>query len=62
LKSSVYSDENHGDETRGKIHALLTDHQKELEKAMLKREHNGEENRRSTPPAIASPEPSSSPS
>src|ERR1700741_4081064 len=49
-------------ETHSKIHALLTDHQKELEKAMLQREHNGGENRRSTPPAAASPEPSSSPS
>jgi periplasmic protein CpxP/Spy len=35
------------DETHRKIHALLTDHQKELEKAMQQREHNGEENRRS---------------
>jgi periplasmic protein CpxP/Spy len=51
------------DETHGKIHALLTDHQKELEKAMQQREHNGGENRRSIPPpAAASPEPSSSPS
>jgi hypothetical protein len=51
------------DETHGEIHALLTDHQKELEKAMLQREHNGGENRRSTPPPAApSPEPSSSPS
>ncbi len=33
------------DETHRKIHALLTDHQKELEKAMQQREHNGEENR-----------------
>ena len=48
------------DETHAKIHALLTDHQKELEKAMLQREHNGVENRRSTPPAVASPEPSPS--
>jgi len=48
------------DETHDKIHALLTDHQKELEKAMVQREHNGGENRRSTPPAVASPEPSSS--
>jgi K+-sensing histidine kinase KdpD len=39
------------DETHRKIHALLTDHQKELEKAMKHREHNGEENRRSAPPA-----------
>src|ERR1700689_2618666 len=46
------------DETHGKIHALLTDHQKELEKAMQQREHNGGENRRSSP-AVASPEPSS---
>jgi periplasmic protein CpxP/Spy len=29
------------DETHRKIHALLTDHQKELEKAMQQREHNG---------------------
>ena len=48
------------DETHRNIHALLTDHQKELEKAMQQREHNGEENRRSDPPAAASPEPSSS--
>jgi periplasmic protein CpxP/Spy len=47
------------DETHRKIHALLTDHQKELEKAMQQREHNGGENRRSAPPAAASPEPSS---
>ena len=50
------------DETHRQIHALLTDHQKELEKAMQQREHNGGENRRSAPPAAASPEPSSSPS
>ena len=48
------------DETHREIHALLTDHQKELEKAMVQREHHGEENRRSAPPAAASPEPSSS--
>jgi len=48
------------DETHSEIHALLTDHQKELEKAMQQREHNGEENRRSAPPAGASPEPSPS--
>jgi periplasmic protein CpxP/Spy len=48
------------DETHGKIHALLTDHQKELEKTMQQREHKGEENRRSTRPAVDSPEPSSS--
>jgi hypothetical protein len=44
------------DETHRQIHALLTDHQKELEKAMQRREHNG---RRSAPPAAASPAPSS---
>ena len=48
------------DDTHRKIHALLTDHQKELEKAMQHREHNGGENRRSAPPAAAPPEPSSS--
>jgi Spy/CpxP family protein refolding chaperone len=48
------------DETHHKIHALLTDHQKELEKAMQQREHKGEENRRPAPPAAASPDPSSS--
>jgi hypothetical protein len=47
------------DKTHSKIHALLTDHQKELEKKMQIREHNGVENRRSAPPAAASPEPSS---
>jgi Spy/CpxP family protein refolding chaperone len=45
------------DETHHEIHALLTDHQKELERAMLQRMHHGEENRRSAPPATASPEP-----
>jgi hypothetical protein len=45
------------DETHHKIHALLTDHQKELEKAMQHRQHNGGENRRSSPPAAASPKP-----
>jgi IS5 family transposase len=50
------------DETHRKIHVLLTDHQKELEKAMQHREHNGRENGRSAPPAAASPKPSSSPS
>jgi hypothetical protein len=50
------------DEIHSKIHALLTDHQKELEKAMLQHGHTGGENRRSIPPAGASPEPSSSPS
>jgi hypothetical protein len=47
------------DETHRQVHALLTDHQKELEKAMQQRERNGKENRRSTPPAEASPAPSS---
>ena len=50
------------DDTHSKIHALLTDHQKELEKAMQQREHNGGENRRSVPPASLSPEPTSPPS
>src|SRR3984885_8266386 len=31
------------DETHREIHTLLTDHQKELEKAMQEREHNGQE-------------------
>jgi len=47
------------DETHRKIHALLTNHQKELEKAMQHHEHNGGENGRSAPPAAASPKPSS---
>ena len=47
-------------ETHRQIHGLLTDHQKELENAMQQRERNGEENRRSAPPAAVSPEPSSS--
>jgi hypothetical protein len=42
------------DETHRKIHGLLSDSQKELERAMQQREHNGEENRRSAPPASAS--------
>ena len=42
-------------ETHREIHALLTDPQKELEKAMVQREHGGLENRRfSSPPASAS--------
>jgi Spy/CpxP family protein refolding chaperone len=48
------------DDTHHEIHALLTDHQRELEKAMVHREHNGQENRRSAPPAAASPGPPSS--
>jgi periplasmic protein CpxP/Spy len=43
------------DQTHHEIHALLTDRQKELEKAMQQRENDGEENRRSAPPAAASP-------
>ena len=43
------------DETHREIHALLTDHQKELEKAMQQREDDGEENRRPAPPAAAPP-------
>jgi hypothetical protein len=39
------------DETHHKIHTLLTDHQRELEKAMAQREHHGEENMRSAPPS-----------
>jgi hypothetical protein len=38
------------DETHYKIHALLTDHQKELENAMQQCEHQGEESRRPAPP------------
>ncbi|HET6143098.1 MAG TPA: hypothetical protein VFE02_06285 [Candidatus Acidoferrales bacterium] len=45
------------DDTHREIHALLTDDQKDLEKAMQQRENNGEENRRSAPPAAASPAP-----
>jgi periplasmic protein CpxP/Spy len=44
------------DETHHEIHALLTDHQRELEKKMQQREHHGEENRRSPPPAGSSPQ------
>src|ERR1700756_1853561 len=39
------------DETHRKIHALLTDHQKELEGAMQKREHEGTEIRWPVPEA-----------
>jgi len=48
------------DDTHHKIHVLLSDHQKELEKAMQQHEHNGGENRRFATPAAASPAPSSS--
>jgi len=47
------------DETYRQIHALLTDHQKELEKGMQQREHAGGENRRAAPATGAAPEPSS---
>lgn len=46
------------DETHREIHDLLTDHQRELERAMQQRDHNGEENRQSVPPATAPPHPS----
>lgn len=46
------------DETHGQIHALLTEHQKALEKAMQQREHNGEENRQPAPPAAGLTNPS----
>ena len=45
------------DETHREIHSLLTDHQKELEKAMQEREHNGQENRNPTPPSAAPSDP-----
>jgi predicted HTH transcriptional regulator len=48
------------DETHREIHALLTDHQKELEKAMQQRKHNRVENKRPAPPATASPQSPSS--
>jgi hypothetical protein len=44
------------DETHQEIHALLTEHQKGLEKAMQQRGHRGE-NRRPARPAAAPPEP-----
>jgi Spy/CpxP family protein refolding chaperone len=37
------------DETHHEIHALLTEHQKQLEKAMQERMHAGEEGRRPAP-------------
>ncbi len=43
------------DETHREIHALLTDRQKGLEKAMQQREDNGEENRRPISSAAESP-------
>jgi periplasmic protein CpxP/Spy len=41
------------DETHREIHALLSDRQKILEKAMQQREHQGEESRRFAPAAAA---------
>ena len=38
------------DETHREIEALLTEHQKQLAKAMQKRMHDGEESRRPAPP------------
>jgi predicted HTH transcriptional regulator len=45
------------EETHREIHALLSDHQKQLEQAMQQRGHGGDESRRSAPPSTASPEP-----
>jgi Spy/CpxP family protein refolding chaperone len=39
------------DETHHEVEALLTDHQKQLAKAMQGRMHSGEESRRPAPPA-----------
>jgi hypothetical protein len=50
------------DETHREIDALLTDHQKQLEKAMQQREHDGKEQRRPTPSSALSVESSLSPS
>ena len=50
------------DETHRQIHALLTDHQKELEKAMVQRGHSGGEHPRTATLAAAPPKPSSPPS
>ena len=49
-------------DTHHQIHALLAAHQQELEKSMQQREHHGQENRRSAPPATPAPNPSRSPS
>jgi len=40
------------DETHHEIEALLTEHQKQLAKAMQERMHSGEESRRPAPPAV----------
>ena len=50
------------DETHRQIHALLTDQQKELEKALVQRRHSGGEHLLTAPPAAAPPKPSSPPS
>ena len=47
------------EETHHKIHALLTDHQKELENAMRQHGHHGEEDKGSSPPAPPSQDPDS---
>jgi len=39
------------DEMHREIHALPSDHQKQLEQTMQQREHQGEESRRPAPPA-----------
>jgi hypothetical protein len=41
------------DDTHHEIEALLTDHQKQLAKAMQKRMHDGEESRRPVPPGTS---------
>lgn len=46
------------DDTHREIHALLTDHQRTLEKGMLQRGHHGGGDRRPAPPTTV-PEPSS---
>lgn len=43
------------DDTHKAIHALLNDHQQELEKAMQQREHKGQEPRRPAPAAPPDP-------
>jgi hypothetical protein len=48
------------DQTHREIHALLSDHQQQLEKAMQHRERRGEEGRRPASPTAAPPEPTPS--
>jgi hypothetical protein len=48
------------DDTHHEIHALLSDHQRQLEQAMQQRGHRGEENRRPASPTTTTPEPSPS--